>query len=388
MSIPRIALFSLLAALVAASVSFAEEKKSGPERVSVYFGTYTGPKSKGIYRADFDLSTGRLGPVELAGELTNPSFIAIHTSHKYLYAANEVGSIGGKKTGGVSAMAVDSKTGKLTLLNQESSQGTGPCFVAVDREGKNALAANYGSGSVACLPIRDDGRLGEATSAIQHEGKSVDPRRQEGPHAHSINLDPAGRFALACDLGLDKIFVYRLDAAAGKLTPAELPWATVAPGAGPRHLAFHPSGKFAYVINELNSTVTAFTYDADRGALSNLQSVSTLPNGFKGTNYPADIHVHPSGKFLYGSNRGHDSIAIFAIDAKSGKLRPVGREPTQGKNPRNFNIDPSGRYLLAANQDSDNIVVFRVDAATGKLQPTGAIATISKPVCIQFLGRP
>ena len=257
--------------------------------------------------------------------------------------------------------------------------------MTVDRAGKNVLVANYGGGSVACLPIKEDGSLGEATSFIQHEGSGPNPKRQQGPHAHSINVDAANRFAVAADLGLDKLLVYRLDAAAGKLTPNDPPFVAMAPGAGPRHFAFHPGGRYAYAINELNSTVTAMTYDADRGVLKAIQSITTLPEGFAGVNYPAEVQVHPSGKFVYGSNRGHDSIATFAVDAATGKLTSVAHEPTQGKNPRNFGIDPSGRYLLAANQDGNNVVVFRIDAKTGKLTPTGSSIQVTAPVCIKML---
>jgi 6-phosphogluconolactonase len=245
--------------------------------------------------------------------------------------------------------------------------------------------ANYGGGSVACLPIGEDGRLGDATAFIQHKGSSVNPQRQREPHAHSINLDAANRFAFVADLGLDKVLVYRFDPSAGTLEPNDPPAAVIASGSGPRHFAFHPSGRFAYVINELNSTVTAFAYDAERGTLQTLQTVTTLPEGFDGKSFPAEVQVHPSGKFLYGSNRGHDSIACFAIDAATGRLTPIGHEPTQGKNPRNFGIDPTGAYLLAANQDGDNVVAFRIDPATGKLSPTGQSIRVPMPVCVKFM---
>jgi len=363
----------------------AAESESKSQTVRVYLGTYTGRGSQGIYLTHLDLATGKLQPVELAAEVANPSFLAIHPGRPLVYAVGEMGNFQGKKTGAVSALSMDPATGKLTLLNQQSSQGVGPCHVTVDRSGRHVLVANYGSGSVACLPIRPDGRLGEATSAIQHEGSSVDPRRQLGPHAHSINVDAANRFAFAADLGLDKILIYRLDAAAGTLRAHDPPWVKLPPGAGPRHFAFHPTGRYAYVINEINSTVTAFRYDAGQGTLAPLQTVSTLPEGFDGQNTTAEVQVHPSGSFVYGSNRGHDSIACFAVDAATGKLTPIGRESTQGKTPRNFGIDPTGNYLLAAHQTTDNVVVFRIDGQTGKLRPTGQSLKVAMPVCVKMI---
>jgi 6-phosphogluconolactonase len=246
------------------------------------------------------------------------------------------------------------------------------------------LVANYGGGSVCVLPILDDGQLDGATALVQHEGSSVNPRRQRGPHAHSVNVSPDDRFAFVADLGLDKVMIYRFDVTAGTLAPADPPWASVSPGAGPRHFAFHPGGKFAYVINELQSTVTAFAYDPERGSLDDLQTVSTLPSDFKDNNSTAEVLVHPSGNFLYGSNRGHNSIAVFAIDARTGWLSPVEKESTRGSTPRNFGIDPTGRYLLAANQASDAIVVFRIDKATGALTATGQEIEVPSPVCVRM----
>ncbi|HJS09091.1 MAG TPA: lactonase family protein, partial [Pirellulales bacterium] len=246
------------------------------------------------------------------------------------------------------------------------------------------LVANYGGGSVAVLPIDKDGRLRPASSFVQHKGSSVNPKRQEAPHAHSINVDPAGAFAVVADLGLDKVLVYRFDAAAGTLTANDPPHATVSPGAGPRHFAFHPSGRFAYVINEMNSTVTAFAYDAKKGTLSEIDTKSTLPGPQQG-NSTAEVQVHPSGKFLYGSNRGHNSLAIFRIDEKTGALTAAGHQLTGGRTPRNFGIDPTGKFVLAANQGSDSVVVFRVDQETGKLEETGQSIKVPTPVCVKFL---
>jgi 6-phosphogluconolactonase len=373
-------MFTLFAATTSVGPASAQEGS-----VRVYIGTYTGEKSKGIYLSQLDLATGALAAVELAAEAKNPSFLAIHPNRQFVYAVSEVADGGNKPTGAVSAFAVEPKSGKLKLLNQQSSHGAGPCHLVVDLTGKNVLVANYGGGSCAVLPIGSDGKLGEATAAIQHAGKSVNPGRQEGPHAHSINLDPANRFAFVADLGLDKVLVYKFDAAKGSLTANNPPAAAVAPGAGPRHFAIHPSGKFAYVINEIANTVTAFAYDASRGALQEIQSITTLPEGYKATSHTAEVVVHPSGKFLYGSNRGHDSLAIFAIDPASGKLTAGGHQPTGGKTPRNFAIDPSGKWVLAENQESGTIVVLKVDPQTGGLTPSGRQLEVPAPVCVRMV---
>jgi 6-phosphogluconolactonase len=372
------------AAVTAPEFSIADDAPNAG-RLWVYVGTYTDGKGRGIYLLEMDPATGTLTPRGLAAEATNPSFLAVHPSRKFLYAVSEVGESGGRKGGAVRAFALDAKTGALTPLNQQSSGGSGPCYVTVDREGRNVLAANYGGGSVAVLPIGEDGRLGAASAFVQHRGSGTNPRRQEGPHAHSINLDPANRFAVAADLGLDKLLVHRFDASKGTLTPNDPPATSVAPGAGPRHFAFHPDGRHAYVINEMACTVTAFDYNPERGVLTELQTVSTLPEGVKPGYSTAEVQVHPSGKFVYGSNRGHDSIAIFAVDPSSGRLTPVGHQPTQGKTPRNFAIDPSGSFLLAENQDSGTIVVFRIDPQTGRLSPTGQTVEVPAPVCVKFV---
>jgi 6-phosphogluconolactonase len=351
----------------------------------VYVGTYTRQSSKGIYCWRLQTASGKLTPLGLAAETVNPSFVAVHPSLKYLYAVSEVSGSGGEKGGAVAAFAMDRKTGKLTLLNRVSTKGSGPCFVSVDKSGKAVLVANYGSGSVALLPVKEDGSLAEASAFVQHSGSGANPRRQQGPHAHSINVSPDNRFAIAADLGLDKLLVYRLDAVKGTLTPNDPPFAKVDPGSGPRHFAFHPDARHAYVINEIASTVTAFTWDAARGVLDPVQTVSTLPKDFKGESNCAEVQVHPNGRFLYGSNRGHDSIAIFSIDRTKGTLTPVGHVSTQGKTPRNFGIDPTGSYLFAANQDSGNIVVFRIDAKTGSLTPAGQTLEAGAPVCVRFV---
>ncbi len=373
----------------ASSTDGAPEGKTSvaaaPTTLRVYLGTYTRKgASKGIYLSELDMATGKLTAPRVAAETDNPSFLALSPDGRFLYASGGRIKVDGKTVGAVTAFAVNRATGMLTELNRQSSQGSGPCHVTVDAAGRNALAANYSSGSVVCLPIGPDGRLGAATSVVQHEGSSLNPRRQRGPHAHSINLDAANRFAFAADLGADKVFVYRFDGSKGTLTPNDPPAVTLVPGSGPRHFAFHPGGRFAYVINELKSTVTAMAYDPTRGVLLKLQTVTTLPARFAGTNSTAEVQVHPSGQFLYGSNRGHDSLAIFAIDEKTGKLTPKGWQSIGGKTPRNFGIDPTGRYVLAAGQNSNSVVVFRVDKATGRLTPTGSRITVPVPVCVKF----
>jgi 6-phosphogluconolactonase len=379
---------AFLAATHFESLTHAQPVKAAtaPEML-VYIGTYTGPKSKGIYVSRMDSATGKLSSPELAAEVPSPSFLAIHPKADLLYAVSEISEFNGKKSGAVGSFRVDRRSGKLTLLNQKPSGGDGPCHLVVDRSGKAVLVANYGGGSVAALPILDDGSLKDPSTFIQHQGSSVNPQRQKEPHAHSINVDPANRFACAADLGLDKVLVYRFDPAKGSLAANNPPSVSVKPGAGPRHFDFHPSGRYAYVINELDCTVTGFSFDADRGQLRELQTISTLPEGQKVQSgfSTAEIRVHPSGKFLYGSNRGHDTIVVFALDDTTGKLRYVENRSTQGKIPRNFNIDPNGNFLLAANQDSHDVFVFRIDQQTGRLTPTGSSIEVGSPVCVRFV---
>lgn len=376
----------VVALVLAASVAHAAAPpQAGSGQLRIYIGTYTAAPGQGINLGQLDLADGGLKLDGVAAETKNPSFVAIHPNRRFLYAVGEISDFAGQRSGAVNAFRIVPATGRLELLNQQSSGGAGPCHVTVDRTGRNVLVANYGGGSVSVLPIHDDGSLAAATAFIQHEGASVDPRRQKGPHAHSINLDAANRFAFAPDLGLDKILVYRFDPAAGTLAANDPAWATVAPGSGPRHFAFHPGGKFAYVINEMKSTLTAFRYDAERGALDELQTLSTLPGGPVEGNTTAEVQVHPSGKFVYGSNRGHDSIAVFAVDAASGRLKLVEHESTQGKTPRNFGIDPTGQFLLACNQGSNSIVGFRIDPQTGELTPTGQKLEVPSPVCVKFM---
>ncbi len=353
----------------------------------VYVGTYTGGEagSRGIYRMEFDPSTGKLSEPVLAVESASPSFLAVHPTRKTLYAVNELGQYGGQAQGSVSAFAVDASTGVLKPINVQGSGGTFPCHLSVDRTGRNVLVANYGGGNVVVLPLRADGGLEPISSVQKHSGSGPDRKRQEAPHAHSVILDLENRFALAADLGIDQVLVSRLDADKGTLTPNAPPFAMVAPGSGPRHLAFAPDGRFLYVINEMASTLSVFGYDAEGGKMSHVQTLSTLPKGFSGSNTTAEVQVHPSGKFVYGSNRGHDSVAIFRVEAESGKLTPAGHELTGGKEPRNFAIEPEGKYLLAANQNSNNVVVFQIDGDTGKLTPTGVRVTVPMPVCVEFV---
>ncbi len=356
-----------------------------PGRMVVYLGTYTGGESEGIYRYALDETSGKLTFEGVTTGVENPSFLAIHPDGRHLYCVCEISDYRGGETGSVRAFSIEATTGDLKPLNEQSSGGAGPCHLVVDAFGENVLVANYGGGSVSVVEIEPDGRLGAVSSHVQHHGSSVNPGRQKGPHAHSIHVDAANRFAFAADLGLDKILVYRFDAGVGTIAANDPPAATVKPGAGPRHFAFHPSGDSAYVINELDSTVTVFSYDAERGILTKIQTISTLPADFEGRSHTAEVQVHPGGKFLYGSNRGHDSIAVFSIDPERGTLTMVETEPTQGKTPRNFGIDPSGKFLLAANQGSDTVVVFHIDPETGALEPSGHSVETPTPVCVKFL---
>ena len=352
------------------------------EQFTVYVGTYTAPNaSKGIYKFNFDNSTGVATAPELAAEVESPSFVAVHPNGRFLYCVNETASFAGKKQGAVSAFSINPTTRALAALNQQPSVGDGPCHINVDRAGKNVLIANYGGGSIACLPIDGDGGLKPASTFIQHTGSSANPNRQKEPHAHSINLDKSGKYAFVCDLGLDKIFTYNFDAAAGKLTEAQ--FAAIKPGSGPRHFAFTPDFSRAYAISEMAQTVTAFNYDG-KGKLTEFQTISTIPQETPG-NSTAEIVVHPSGKFVYGSNRGHNTIAVFSVDPKSGQLARIQNASVEGKTPRNFVVDPSGKFLIAANQDSNNITFFSIDAATGKLTYTGKSLQAFKPVCLRFL---
>ncbi|HEU5330625.1 MAG TPA: lactonase family protein [Thermomicrobiales bacterium] len=345
----------------------------------VYVGAYTSPqgRAEGISSFRFDAATGALTDGRLVAATSNPSFQAFDAAERYLFTVDEINE------GGVSAYARDAATGDLTLLNSQPTGGAAPCHLSVDPTGRYLLSANYTSGSLAVHPIGPDGRLGAATDVVQHTGSSVNPQRQAGPHAHMITSDPAGRYILAADLGLDKVLVYQLDRSAGKLAP-QVGYGQANPGAGPRQIAFQAGANYVSVLNEIDSTVTTYAYDQQRGTLDPVQTISTLPAGFTGDTTCARIEVHANGKFLYASNRGHDSIAIFAIDAATGYLTAAGHVSTQGHTPRHFAIDPTGAWLLAANQGSDNIVVFSVNPETGQLTPTGRVVQSPSPVCLIF----
>lgn len=353
----------------------------------VYFGTYTGAKSKGIYVSRFDAKTGTLSRAELAAETPSPSFLAVHPGNRYLYAVNEVEKFEGKPAGSVSSFSLDAKSGKLAPINVQSSGGGAPCHIIVDQSGRNILVANYSGGSVAVLPVLKNGALEPASALVRHAGSSVNKSRQAAPHAHGIYLDARNRFAYVPDLGLDQHLIYRFDSGKGTLTPATPPYATVAPGSGPRHFALHPGGRFAYGINEMVCTVTSFSCEPKTGALAAIETLSTLPPGeaFKGSFSTAELFCHPGGRFLYGSNRGHDTIAVYAIDQRSGRLSYVENVSTKGKTPRSFGIDPTGRWLLAANQSSDNVFVFAIDPNSGRLTATGQSIEVGSPVSVSFV---
>lgn len=372
-------IFLAMTALPAGHTAHADVTKE-----LVYIGTYTGKGSEGIYVSELDTKTGQLSEPRLAAKVTSPSFLAVHPSQKYLYAVSEVGTTDGKKGGGVTAFAINRSTGDLTKLNAQLSGGGAPCYIAVDRSGKCVMVANYSGGSVTSLPINEDGSVGSPVSLIQHQGSRVNKQRQEAAHAHSINVDAGNKYAFAADLGMDEIRVYQLDAEKASLKPHISVKTPV--GGGPRHFAFHPNGKFAYCNNELTSSVNAFAYNAEHGDLKLLGTTTTLPASSNqvNNNSTAEVRVHPSGKFLYVSNRGHDSIALFQIQV-DGTLVPAGHVSTQGKTPRNFGLNDD--FLLAANQDSNSIVAYRIDPKTGGLTPTHSTVKVSMPVCVVFVKR-
>jgi 6-phosphogluconolactonase len=390
-------LLLLTTPLILLSSPQTAKKAAARSQYLAYVGTYTTKtNSKGIYVFRFDAAVGQAKAVGLAAESADPSFLAVHPDGQHVYAVNELSEFGGQKSGAVSAFAIDRHTGSLTLLNQVATGGAGPCYISLDKSDKYypnlsnsiwfALVANYDGGSVASFPIRDDGSLGPAASLIQHVGSSVNKERQEGPHAHWVGTSPDNRFALVADLGLDEVLIYRFDGAKGTLSPNDPPFVKVNLGAGPRHFGFHPKEKFGYVLNEMDGSVTAFSYHSKNGSLSVVQTINTLPKDYSGPKEAAELVVHPSGKFLYASNRaGIDTITAFAIDPAKGTLTLVGQYSTKGKTPRHFAIDPTGAFLLAANEESNNIVVFKIDAVTGSLTPTGQVLEVPSPVCITFV---
>jgi 6-phosphogluconolactonase len=398
-------LAALLAALIATQPASAQtgEGDSPPtestplpaDTTLAYVGTQTQGPGKGIFV--FRLQTRgmevsqniTLVPLGLAAETPNPSFLELDARRRLLFAVNEIDKFQGKPGGAVSAFAIDSTTGKLKLINQQPSMGQRPCHLTLNKPGNQLLVTNCGSGSVAVLPVAADGRLGPATDFVQHTGKSVNPQRQAGPHALGVTLDPGQQNAFACDLGLDKVLAYRFDAGKGKLAAAKTPAATLKPGAGPRRLVFRPDGKYAYVLNELTSTVVAFGHDPKAvnttGTLRELQTVSTLPDYYDGPNTTGELGMHPSGKFLYVSNRGHNSVVLFAIDADKGTLSYVEEQNTGGKSPGHFGIEPSAKHLAIANQESNTVLVCRIDGGNGRLKPSGVFASVPSPTCVKFL---
>ena len=384
-------IFATLCLVAAASGQETSKGESLMDETLVYVGTYTGPQSKGIYLYKLkteDLEVAQnvtLVPLGLAAETQNPSFLEIDPKRRLVFAVGEMEQFDGQRSGAVSAFSIDAATGKLALINQVPSMGGGPCHLALDRERRHVLVANYGSGSVSVIRIGEDGRLGDATDVKQHSGKSVNPNRQEGPHAHCVTFDPAYRFVFVCDLGLDKVMIYKYDAERGALTPNEPAFASLKPGAGPRHMAFRPDGRFAYVINELDSTITAYSYAPETGTLTELQTISTLPPYFDGQNTTAEIAVHPNGRYLYGSNRGHESVVLFEIDRDDGTLTYVEEQGTGGRKPRHFELDRTGKHLIVANQDTNNLLVCRIDEGNGRLKPSGVFVDAPTPVCVKFL---
>ena len=368
-----------------ASVLVAAAAQAPAAEHLMYVGTYTGTGSEGIYAFRFDPTTGDTTPVGLVAVTENPSFIAVDPKGQFLYAVNEVETFRDEPTGAISVFAIDRESGMLNLLQQVSSLGGSPAHLSLDTSARNLLLANYGGGNVAVFPIGRDGRLGEHSALVQNSGSSVNPERQEGPHAHFIQVTPDNRLAIVADLGLDKLLVHRFDPETGSLTPGSPAFVRADPGSGPRHVAFAPSGKFVYAVNELTSTVTVFAYQQDPGTLRSRQTISTLPEDYDGANTTAEIEVDAKGRTLYVSNRGHDSIAVFSIDSNDGSLRSLGWAPSGGMMPRHFAIDPTGHWLLAANQGSNAINLLRIDPTSGRLTPTKRSLKVAAPVCLRFV---
>jgi 6-phosphogluconolactonase len=364
-----------------------------PKKQLVLVGTYTQPikfgtgqilegKGKGIYSFFLDMESGILGEEKLAPGIVNPSYLTLNGAANRLYAVNELKEYEGRASGAVSAFAFDSQTRELKPLNARATGGTDPCHVVINSKDTHVYVSNFMSGSVCVFPVEKDGSLGKESQFIQHEGSGVNKARQSGPHAHSLIFDNSGRFAFVSDLGIDRLMAYKTDFSAGTLVPAPSPYFQAAPGAGPRHCVFHPNGKYAYLINELNSTISALAYNGTDASFRHLQTVPAVVEDFTGPNSCADIQILPNGRFLYGSNRGHDSIIIYQIDSNTGLLSCAGFESSGGKIPRSFCIDPAGVFLLAANQDTDNIAVFRIDSASGKLKKVSEQA-VPTPVCVK-----
>jgi 6-phosphogluconolactonase len=370
-------------ALLTANLSVVS---ADPKNMLLYVGTYTEKGSEGIYVYKFNTKNGKLSKLHTVKDVVQPSYLTVNKSQTYLYAVNELVEFEGKKSGSVSAFAIDQKSGNLTLINKQPSLGDAPCHISVSDNEKFVLVANYLGGNVSVYPIEAGGKLGASVELKQHIGVGINKERQESAHAHSINLDNKNRFAIACDLGADKVFNYKFDDKSGKLELNQSQnFYQPKAGAGPRHFTFHQSGKFAFLINELDCTITSLAVDEESGLLTEVQTVPTLPKGFSGANTCADIHISPNGKFLYGSNRGHDSLVVYKIDEKTGSLSYVEHALTGGKTPRNFTIAPNGKFLLAANQNSDSIKVFKIGEKSGKLTATVNSATVSTPVCLKLI---
>jgi 6-phosphogluconolactonase len=352
-----------------------------PQDTLVYVGTFTGNrgKGKGIYLFRFQRDNLTLVPLGSAVETSNPSFLEVDLKRRVIFSVNA------DTTGGVSAFSIDPASGKLKLINQQPSRGDGPCHLVLDGTGRNLLVANYNSGSVTVLPVAADGRLGAPSEFIQHTGKSAHPERQQGPHAHCVTMSPDNRLAYVCDLGLDKVAIYNFDSDEGKLRPHHPAFISVKPGSGPRHMVFRPDGKFAYVNHEINSTVSAFSYDSASGALTEIQNLSTLPRGYHGPNSGAEIGVHPSGKWLYASNRGNDTVVLYNIDAPTGALTYVAEQNTGGKTPRHFGWDRSATHMILSNEDSDSLQACQIDPGSGRVKPSGIFAACPSPVCAKFV---
>jgi 6-phosphogluconolactonase len=345
----------------------------------VYFGSHRAGPGIGFSLAHFDTDTGVLTKPEFLLDAVAPAFFQIHPDGQHLYTCNS------GRTGGVSAYALDPHTGRLTYLNRTLANGADTSYLSLDRSGRYALVANYEGGNIAAFALKPDGSIGDWTAFVQHTGSSLNPQRQSHAYAHSIITDPTNRFALVADLGVDKIYVYRFNEKDGTLKPHDPAFVGVAPGSGARHVKFHPNGRWVYLINEIASTVIAFNWDSAAGRLAEFQTISTLPADFKGANATAELEVHPNGKFIYGSNRGHDSLVAFAIDADSGRLSLVAHVSSGGKTPRNFAFDPTGKWIVCTNHGSDNAAVFRVDETSGQLTPTGQPVSVPYPFCERFV---
>lgn len=359
------------------------EPQGNGDVLLVYVGTYTGGESEGIYSCQLDLRTGELKQIGVTRHIENPAYLTLDAKRHRLYAVSEVSDFGGRSGGGVSSFAILG-TGELSLINQQFSHGGAPCYITLDRTGRYLFVANYLGGNVVVLPIDEDGALREPSDIVGHSGSGLNPSRQEGPHPHSIILDHAGNYAFVPDLGLDKVMQYRFDRNRGRLSASRQPWIEAEPGAGPRHMVFHPNGVNAYVINELSATISAHSYDPISGTLERLQTISTIPASYSGVNTAADLHLSPDGKFLYGSNRGHDSITRYSVDQATGRLTHLDWTPTEGKTPRGFAVDSTGTYLLVANQDSHSVVTFRINKGEGTIFSTGHKVQIPNPVCLKL----